>query len=285
MPTAVDGVVHEAGMGRRRRRYAVTMMVGFSVALAVWAPGSAQEERTSRELTGSELVDRGGEVYQANCAACHGTRGLGGTGTGLADGPPLRGIALAYVDMTVRTGRMPIAAPHLGVYSEELGTLDREALIAYARVSLDTVGGVPTVVPGDASRGQEMYVRNCAACHGAAAGGGISGGGAFVPPLLGVDDVALAEAVRVGPFEMPAFDPAVLSDEDIEDIVGYLGLVEESPRTFIGLREVGSATGGLLAIALGVLGTLVLFIVARARRWYRHEPGAYHEAPPFEPRT
>lgn len=253
------------------------------VALAAWVTGPASAQGSDQ---GSEagVVDRGGEIYQAECAACHGTRGEGGSGTGVSAGPPLSGIELPYIDMTVRTGRMPIHEPRLGVYSKKLADDEREALIAYASEFLDTTGEIPSVADGDASRGQEMYVRNCAACHGAAADGGISGGSVVVPPLLEVDGVAIAEAARVGPFEMPAFDPAVLSDEDLADIVDYLDEVKSAPRSVVGLHEVDAATGGLLAIGLAAIASVVLFLVARARRWYRHEPGAYHETPPFEPR-
>lgn len=107
----------------------------------------------------------------------------------------------------------------------------------------------------------------------------------FVPPLAGLDSVAIAEATQVGPFEMPAFDPDVLDADDINDIVAYLEAVDGSPRTAIGLREVDQAVAGLLALGLALTAGVVLFIVARARRWYPHEPGAYHDAPPFEPRS
>lgn len=231
------------------------------------------------------LVVRGGEVFQSSCAACHGTQGEGGPGPGHAAGPPVRGIELSYIDMTVRTGRMPIPDRELGVYADQLSEEERVALVAYAQERLEATGEIPTVGFGQAARGQELYVRNCAACHGAAAGGGISGAGVFVPALTGLDGVAVAQATRVGPFEMPAFDAAVISDDDIDHIVAYLEAVDGSPRTAVGLREVDKAVAGLLALALAIAASVVLFVVSRARRWYPHEPGAYHEAPPFEPRS
>jgi ubiquinol-cytochrome c reductase cytochrome c subunit len=230
------------------------------------------------------LVQRGGEVYQANCAACHGTRGEGGPGPDELLGPPLDTVDIRFIDQTVRTGRMPIAEPSVGVWADTLDDADREALVAYARERWDLPGEIPTVHPGDASRGQELYVRNCAACHGAAASGGISGAQAWVPPLVGVDGVAIAEATRIGPFEMPAFDPAVIADEDIDDIVGYLEAVAATPRTLAGVREVDQTTSGLYAVGLGIAAMVVVLVVARARRWYRHEPEGVRDAPPFEPR-
>lgn len=271
--------------GRERRGVPPTapgiLAIGL-LALGAWALSQGGATAQDPDL---DLVTRGGEVFQATCAACHGTRGEGGPGPGIADGPPVRGIELAYLDMTVRTGRMPIADRDVGVYADRLSEQDRLALVAYAEEQLEVTGEIPTVEPGHAARGQELYVRNCAACHGAAADGGISGASVFVPPLVGLDGVAIAEATAVGPFEMPAFDPAVLDSEDINDIVAYLEAVDASPRTAVGLREVDQAVAGLLALGLALAASVVLFIVARARRWYPHEPGAYRDAPPFEPRS
>ncbi len=267
---------------KRGLRAALPIVAGLLAMVGVVSIAQAQEDEDGVD---EALVARGGEVFQANCAACHGTRGEGGTGPGHASGPPVRDIELAYFDLTVRTGRMPITDRNLGVYTDMLSEEDRDAVVAYAAARLDNTGVVPTVEPGDASRGQELYVRNCAACHGAAADGGISGAGVFVPGLVGLDGVSIASATRVGPFEMPGFDPAVLDDDDIDDIVGYLALVEESPRTLVGLREVDQAVAGLLALGLAVVVGVVLFIVSRARRWYPHEPEGYHADPPFEARS
>lgn len=231
-----------------------------------------------------ELFVRGGEVYQANCAACHGTRGEGRTGEGVLAGPTIRGLDLAYVDLTVRTGRMPIAEPSVGVRADELSDADREAMSFYVAEAFDLPGEIVTVSSGDASRGQEIYVRNCAACHGAAAGGGISGANVWVPPLVDLDGVAIHQATRVGPFEMPAFDAAVISDTDIDDMIGYLDIVAATPRTAAGVREVDQLTGGMFAVALALAAGVVVLVVARARRWSSYDPEGFHTAPPFQPR-
>lgn len=273
-------------MTQSTRRHAVELaaLTGLlSIVLVPFLLASTATADTGAPADAT-LVQRGGEVYQANCAACHGTRGGGGPGPDELLGPPLDTVDIRFIDLTVRTGRMPIAKPAVGVFAETLDDADREALVAYARDRWDLPGEIPTVVPGDASHGQELYVRNCAACHGAAAGGGISGAQARVPPLVGLDGVAIAEATRIGPFEMPAFDPAVIGDDDIDDIVGYLDEVAETPRTLAGVREVDQIASGLYALGLGIAAMVVVLVVARARRWYRHEPDGVRDAPPFEPR-
>lgn len=265
------------------------VLVGVVVALCVFGvtwPGLAADASgsTPSEAVDPDLYTRGGEVYQAACAACHGPTGEGGVGEGVTAAPPIVGLDLAYVDLTVRTGRMPIAEPSVGVRVEELEEPDREALAIYVADRFDLDGSIPEVEPGDAARGQEVYVRNCAACHGAAADGGISGANVRVPPLSGLDPIAIHEATRVGPFEMPAFDAAVLDDEDIGDMVAYLGVVDDTDRTAAGVREIDHFTAALFAGVLGLVAAMVVLVVARARRWHPREPEGFHQDPPFEPR-
>jgi ubiquinol-cytochrome c reductase cytochrome c subunit len=268
----------------RRGAIRTALLIGSAVAIAVFAavnPVAATDEAEEER----DLYVRGGEVYQAHCAACHGTRAEGGQGEGVLGGPPIDETDINYWDMTVRTGRMPIVAPSVGIRTDQLEEADRAALEVYAAERFDLPGDLPAVGEGDAARGQEVYVRNCAACHGAAGDGGISGANVRVPPLIGLDGIAIAQGTRVGPFEMPAFDAAVLDDGDIDDMVAYLHAVDETPRTAVGVREVDQITAALFAVGLGIAAAVVVLVVARVRRWSAHDPEGFHSAPPFEPRS
>ena len=46
---------------------------------------------------------------------------------------------------------------------------------------------------------------NCAPCHGATANGGAVGKGSLAPSLFSATPIEIAEAVTVGPGEMPVF--------------------------------------------------------------------------------
>lgn len=254
------------------------------IALATLVVGGAQMVSAQEGPGAADLLVRGGELFQANCAACHGTAGRGGPGPGVLDGPPIVGVDLAFIDLTMRTGRMPIVEPSVGVRTDRLSDDEREAVLAYLVERFDPPGEIPEVGEGEAARGQEMYVRNCAACHGAAADGGISGANVRVPPLRELDGIAIAEATRVGPFEMPAFTASVLDDDAIDDIVAYLALVDETPRTLIGVRELDQIGEALFALGLAMLAAVVVWIVARVRRWSPAEPEGFHTTDPFEPR-
>lgn len=208
-----------------------------------------------------EQRHRGGVVFHASCAACHGTSGEGGAGSGIAAGPAIDDLPVAAIDLVLRTGRMPIARPELGVLEDHLDDADREAVVAFMQDRFDLPGAVPRPGVGDASRGLDPFVRHCAACHGAAGAGGVAGGGTFVPAIAGRDPVTIVAALRVGPFEMPAFNEALIDDRTAADIAAYLEEADQAPRTFLGLREldpvgVAGAATVLVAVAAALLGAL-----------------------------
>ncbi|MCC5949234.1 MAG: c-type cytochrome [Nitriliruptoraceae bacterium] len=270
----------EDGPGRPRAAWRSALATAIAVAgLVVLSAPTAADDQDERDL-----FVRGGEVYQANCAACHGTQAEGGPGPGRLAGPAIDDTDVNFVDQTLRTGRMPYAEPSVGIRTEQIGDADREALVHYMVEQWDLPGQLLTVGDGDASRGQELYVRNCAACHGAAGDGGISGARVTVPPLVGLDGIAIAQATRVGPFEMPAFDEAVISVDALDDIVAYLDLAAATPRTAAGVREVDQVSASFFAVGLGLLAGVVVLVVARVRRWHPGEPDGLASAPPFEPK-
>ena len=256
--------------------------MGFGLVLVT---GLVTRAASATQHVGGDHVDRGASLYQATCAACHGTVAQGVTGEGIVAGPALTDIDIAYVDLTLRTGRMPIAQPSVGVRTEHLDDDEREAVVAYMAERFGLTGSIPEVGDGDPARGQELYVRNCAACHGAAADGGISGATVRVPPLADLDGIAIAEGIRIGPFEMPAFEATVIDDEAIDDIVAYLEVVNATPRTAAGVKELDQIGEALFAVGLALAAGVVVLVVARARRWSPDEPEGYHAASPFNPPT
>jgi ubiquinol-cytochrome c reductase cytochrome c subunit len=267
---------------RGRRGPLAATLVAVVLTLAGWgAMAGAQEDEDDPER---DVVVRGGELFQAQCAACHGSQLEGGPGPGDLAGPEMTETDIAFVDLTMRTGRMPIVAPEVGVRIDQLNDGQREAINAYLLEVFDLPGEIPTVGEGEAARGQELYVRNCAACHGAAGDGGIAGADNTVPPLTGLDPIAIAAGTRVGPFTMPGFDEAVLSDQELDDIVAYLELADATPRSATGVRELDQVGEALFAVGLAILSGVVVWVVARARRWTPAEPEGFSRSDPFEPR-
>jgi ubiquinol-cytochrome c reductase cytochrome c subunit len=95
-------------------------------------------------------------------------------------------------------------------------------------------------------------------CHGATVAGAAIGDQQWAPSLHSATVTQIAEAIRVGPGEMPSFGEAQLTPADVDDIVAYAlaGRVAEASQ---GLPEStsGPVPEGLLGwLAAGALALL-----------------------------
>lgn len=232
-------------------------MLGVLALAVVWRASSAPAQPDEEPEADLAL---GGELYSAWCVHCHGSGGGGGLGEGVESGPPVDDVDVRYVDMTLRTGRMPILEPEAGIISEpDFSDHERESLVAWMREEFDLPGELPVLTAGDVGNGGDLYATHCAACHGGGGVGGVAGGGATVRQVKGLDPEAIVEAMRVGPFEMPVFSEAQLSDEEAEDIASYVEFLSEEDRTPLGLGEVHrvTAAGLLVPLMIAVVGAVL----------------------------
>ena len=240
------------GVARVRRRAAWPLVAVVAGAFLA-GPSFAAEETVPPDRRSGKTV------YQRLCASCHGTQGEGIPGSGRSAGPPLEDVDVAYLDLVLRTGRMPLLSESRGVVEPEVTDEQRERLVAWLAHELGLQGSVPEPPLGRAERGQVPFLRNCAQCHGAAGGGGIAGNGVLVPAIADLDPVAITEAARVGPFEMPRFGERVLSDQELADVAAYLAATGEQPATLLGLSQIGRIPAAALTalLALVLLGILL----------------------------
>ncbi|CCG03948.1 c-type cytochrome [Blastococcus saxobsidens] len=212
-------------------------------------------------------VAAGGALYQRYCGLCHANDGDGIAGTGVESGPGLRGLPVAYVDLTIRTGRMPIVHDEVGAIEKRLTDEQRQAVVAWMTREFGLEGEIPEVLPGNAGQGQPLWLTNCAPCHSASGSGGISADGSLAPDVTGVDPTGVVEAIRVGPFEMPEFGNRTLTDEDAADIAAYVQELAAADTTPLGLTHIGRVYAGAVTgvLALVMVGALVL-VVRTGRR-------------------
>jgi len=213
------------------------------------APSSAQ----------ADLETQGRALYEANCSTCH---GLGAEGT--VNGPSLQGVGPASVDFMLRTGRMPLANPaDQSVRGEPKFTPGEiDALIAY--VASIAPGGEPIPAvdtsAGDLALGAEVFLNNCAGCHGAGASGDSIGGGQIAPSLDPADPTEIGEAVRIGPGLMPRFGPETIDQRELDSLAAYLvWLRDHGDEGGVQLGRVGAVAEGLVAVVVG-LGILILVL-------------------------
>jgi ubiquinol-cytochrome c reductase cytochrome c subunit len=163
----------------------------------------------------------GKELYTQYCSSCHGVDLRGGT-----NGPSLIGAGAADVDFWVSTGRMPAAVPWLEVgHRGEQPYLSpaEESLIVKYVAAVSPGPPIPLVVTGgDAERGRVLFQENCQHCHGVDAGGASIGDSTWAPSLAHATVTQIAEAIRVGPGQMPQFGDRQIDQSDLDDIATYL---------------------------------------------------------------
>jgi ubiquinol-cytochrome c reductase cytochrome c subunit len=119
---------------------------------------------------------------------------------------------------------------------------------------------VPPVAParGSLSRGHDLFALDCAGCHTVQGQGGIVTG-AIVPSLNLVTPRQVAEAIRIGPYVMPRFGTAELSDADIDSIARYVQSTQHPQnRGGWGIGRIGPITEGMVAWLLGIAALLLV---------------------------
>ena len=212
-----------------------------------------------------EQLELGRQLYTQACTSCHGAAGEGLELSGGVAAPSLIGVGAASVDFYLSTGRMPLADTNVPQAVRKPPAFDAEqraAIVAYV-VSFGP-GGPPIpqvdLAGTDLSRGLGLYLLNCAACHNATGFGGALSYGSFAPNLHQATPTEIAEAVRIGPGNMPVFGPDTLTDREVDDIVSYV-LYLRHPDDFggAGLARVGPTTEGFVALLFG-LGPMLLFV-------------------------
>ena len=214
--------------------------------------------------SGSTLVAKGRELYLTGCQSCHGTDAAGVSGVA----PTLRGVGASAADFMLATGRMPLPAPDQQPVrrTPAYTPAEIEALVAF----VGSLGGppVPHVSLGstDLSRGMQAFMLDCAGCHQALGRGGVVTG-ASVPDLTSATPTQIVEAVRLGPYLMPAFGPRAVDDRTLADIARYV-IWARSPHDPGGaaLDHAGPVPEGMVAW-LGGLFALVVFARLVGKRW------------------
>jgi ubiquinol-cytochrome c reductase cytochrome c subunit len=218
------------------------------VALLLLLPATASAE------------SRGRQLFLDGCASCHGF-----DARGIADvGPDLHGAGASAADFYLRTGRMPLDVATGDQPLRSKPSYDESDIRALVRY-IGSLGGpsIPEVHPerGDLSEGQHAFTTYCAGCHQIMGEGGVVTG-AVPPPLKDATPTQIAEAVRIGPYLMPAFDEREIDRRTLNSIALYVQRVVKDPpdRGGWGIGHIGPIPEGMVA---WLLAGGVLLLVAR----------------------
>jgi ubiquinol-cytochrome c reductase cytochrome c subunit len=247
-----------------------------------FSPAQAHETASN-----AEQVAKGRELFLVSCAFCHGQNGEGirtinSQGGDNQLGPSLVGVGAAAVDFQVGTGRMPMAQPGAQA-PDKPATFDDEEIAALAAY-VASLGPGPAI-PDESdysieglsdeereaaiTRGGQIFLTNCTACHNFEGSGGAMPRGGYAPKIRGVEPRHIYEALLTGPQNMPTFSNGNLSPDEKRDVIAYLGSLEEMPDYGgFGLGGLGPVSEGLAAwvIGIGLTTGAAIWIAAHTTR-------------------
>jgi len=144
----------------------------------------------------------GRQLYEKNCASCHGIAGMGdgAAGRGMNPKPPAVGNASAMIDVSpatmYRIVSVGIGGTPMPAYAATMTSEQRWNIVSHL-ISL-------RATPAQVAEGEGLYTQSCVQCHGA----------------LGAGDGAFARALSRAPQEIGAFDwQAARSDLELSHVV------------------------------------------------------------------
>lgn len=205
-------------------------------------------------MSQAEEPTDGQELFEASCSTCHGV-----DGRGTDNGPSLEGVGEASADFQLRTGRMPLSNSSDQAVRKEPAFDDEqiEAIVDYVG-NFGEGPPIPEVDLESASlvAGQSLFIENCAACHGATAAGGAVGDQALAPSLSVASEAEIAEAMIVGPGQMPRFD---FTEAQRNDLVNFVIYLRDEPRPGgADIGGIGPVPEGFVAWLVGLGSLLVI---------------------------
>jgi ubiquinol-cytochrome c reductase cytochrome c subunit len=261
----------------RTVRSLVALLLALTAPLTLaagLAAGRGTEPVAAPKPGAPQVVDTdalGATLYEQSCASCHAP-----DGAGTEYGPSLLEVGAAAVDFQLSTGRMPFAG--------QPGQQAKRKPVAFSQEQIDSLveyvvglGGtepagppIPEVTLSHAllARGQEVFVGNCAPCHGATANGGAVGGGALAPPLDRSTPLQTVEAMLIGPGQMPVF---ALPPDDLDAVATYVDYLRSAPNPGgFSIGGIGPVPEGFVGWVVG-MGLLVAIVILLGRHWQRSE--------------
>jgi len=282
-----------AGRLSRHRRGPIAGLVVLLLGLlltgglyAAFAPAQADSTQSQEEL-----VEDGRELFIVGCAFCHGQNGEGVlTQGGDQYGPALTDVGGAAVDFQVGTGRMPMAQPGSQAPRKEVVYTDDEiaALSAYV-ASLGTGPSIPDAAMYDpdtlsdeeydeyVTRGGQIFLANCTACHNFEGSGGAMPRGGYAPKIRGVDPKHIYEAMLTGPQSMDTFSDGNIPPDDKKAVIAYLDTLNEQPGYGgFSFGSLGPVSEGMIAwlVGMGGLVGFAVWIAAHTTRTSKEKDGA-----------
>jgi cytochrome c oxidase cbb3-type subunit 3 len=214
---------------------ALLLSVGVLVAFQIYMLREPSRIQSVLAADQAAQIARGQQLFADNCTTCHGDNGEGDKGPALNSQKFLKstddGTIFSIISSGVPGTAMPTwAQPHGGPFTDE----QIRDLVSFIRQWEPTAPNIASTQPTpDASKGQAIFSSICYACHGD------NGQGTKTAPALNsqdllsqFDDNWFRQTIANGrPAKgMPTWG-AVLSPEQINDVVAYIRAWQTSPST------------------------------------------------------
>jgi cytochrome c oxidase cbb3-type subunit I/II len=153
----------------------IAMTGGYSVSAPILHPASDPDDLRDE-------VSRGGALFAANCASCHGPAGLGdGKASASLLPRPANLTAARFSDERLSSVLWNGVAGSSMPPWRQLPTEDLRALVAYIQ-SLHLPSAVPSTQEDTSpNEGESLFAANCASCHGASGAGNGPAAGVLAP--------------------------------------------------------------------------------------------------------
>lgn len=206
--------------------------VGLALALVIigllslaWLGESARLARAADQFT-AQRVERGRQIYAAQCMACHGQNGEGGVGRPLNNRTLLKNTLDEVFFSLIRSGVPGTQMPAWNVnFGGPLTDEDIHDVVTFIRAWEPTAPEItPVEVKPDPARGALLFATTCAICHGDNGRDGIVGPDINAPErLASLPDDWYRATIRSGrPARgMPTWG-SVLSPDQIEDLIALI---------------------------------------------------------------
>ncbi len=252
------------------------LFAGIAVLALLLVPATSSGSggprvRAQTTRSSGSLQAQGRQLYLQSCAACHGPNPNGPSEYSTV--PSLKDLGgAAAVDWAVRTGRMPFQSTTGEAIARGKPRFSEQEIHALAAYVGRSVGDalIPEVDAGkgDVARGLQAYAQSCAACHGVNGAGSALGGANIGPTMLGVSPLDVAEAIKIGPGQMPPggglpqYSPTdTQSIQRVNDVAAYVEALNKDRfnRGGAPIGGKGPVPEGFVAWVIG-LGLLILVV-------------------------
>ena len=191
----------------------------------------------------------GERLFAANCASCHGPRGMGDgpAAANISPKPPAIGSGEAMKDITpammFRKVSVGVTGTAMAAFSPQLTAEQRWNVVTYV-ASLHAT-------PAEVAEGEGLYAQGCVECHGTVGlGDGVMARAlSKVPTELGSfawqaerSDSQMAVAVRAGVPGTPMPPASGLTERQVQSVVAYLRSLPARQRTIVAAARSDTAS-------------------------------------------